>query len=189
MPSVHSIIIRNGHDLRGTPRGSSQLTIDRFELDVPNMPQNSITFTISPAVQSSSVTTAENNSNILQPTQTSGLETTVTPSVVSNVASTLMSSTSTASTSAPSHASSSRSDSQRKQLQTTFHSQPSTTLANSSSVSGSAIPSAYVAPVRGKASKTTRVGDIAGGALGGLAASSILILLIYWLRMKKIVAR
>ena len=47
-PSVHVIIVRNQADPRGSPTGNSQLTLDRFELDLPVTAPNTITVTQNP---------------------------------------------------------------------------------------------------------------------------------------------
>jgi hypothetical protein len=160
---MHSVIIRNEYDQRGTPPGNSQLTIDRFELDVPIIPQNSDTSTLLP--------------------QNSAAATTTTPSAASIISAPLSLMT-VVSTIASSLVTSSESVNQQSKLQTDSVSQPSITFGNNFNVSGSAGPSAGVEPSTG-ASMATPVGGIIGGALGGLAAVAILIILIVWLRMKK----
>ncbi|KAF5330700.1 hypothetical protein D9619_005967 [Psilocybe cf. subviscida] len=62
-PSVHVIIVRNQADPRGSPPGNSQLTLDRFELDVPSDAPNTITVTQSPTTTPTSNTGGGNQND------------------------------------------------------------------------------------------------------------------------------
>ncbi|KAF5330702.1 hypothetical protein D9619_005965 [Psilocybe cf. subviscida] len=190
-PSVHVVIIHNEPDSRGQPSGNSQLTLDRFELDVPVAPANTVTVVqtsdaVTTVVQPHTQSSTGNGSGTDGNTPSSArVATTVTPTqpTTGNPSSSTPVASSDASSLVP-PSGSILGGSQQSQSSTdsaTFL--PSPTIA-ASSLGGITSPSASAAPVTGASHTTNLVANI-GGALGGLAAIAALVVLIYWLRMRK----
>lgn len=169
------------------------MTLDRFELDVPVPPANTITVVRS----SNAVTTVVQSNTQLSAGDSSGTNGNISPStrVATTAALTQVATGSSNQVSSTMVASSNASSLFVPSVSTTVGSQQSggdssTSLLSSTismsgvNTNGTASPFPGAPPITG-ASHNTPLGAIIGGALGGLAAIAILIILIFWLRMRR----